>query len=58
MLGKVYHGLFHSLSWNLALENTSSGLKSTEGIGLLKPSGVHLHAATSLLRHSSRGPQQ
>lgn len=58
MLGKVYHGLFHGLPWNLAPKSTSSGLKSTEGIGLLKLSGVHLHTATSLLRHSRGGLQQ
>lgn len=51
MLGKVHHVL------NLAPKNTSSGVKSIQGIGLLKPSGVHLHTATSLLRHS-RGEQQ
>lgn len=49
MFGKVYH------VQNLAPKNTSSGLKSIQGIGLLKPSGVHLHTATSQLRHSRGG---
>lgn len=52
LFGKVYH------VQNLAPKDTSSGLKHIQGIGLLKPSGVHLHTATPLLRHSSGGPQQ
>lgn len=43
MLGMVCH------IQNLAPKNTSSGFKSTEGIG------VHLHTATSLPRHSRWG---
>lgn len=54
MLGKVHH------VQNLAAKNTSSALKSIQGIELLKYSGMPLHAATSLLSHSrgEEGQQQ
>lgn len=54
MLGKVHH------VQNLAAKNMSSALKSIQGIELLKYTGMPLHAATSLLSHSSgeEGQQQ
>lgn len=48
-LGKVHH------VQNLAAKNTSSALKSIQGIELLKYSRMPLHAATSTLSHSGRG---